>query len=237
MSVAKTQEPKPTAADEPLQSQNTPTLEARCWTPKTGPAMHVHHIPLSSEAHVAIIAVSVIANKERNGKTTAVRFGAWHETWNKNEPHPFACAQLKHVSARFQGDVGSPSFQAFLESEEFEGTQGGPRGASHLGMGDSGVRMVPQFSVDCQGVSRSVGPTACCSACDGCSRASWVWTPTGRDRFSFQILATCFFLEPLCCRHHCHFVLCRWWCVVPLFLWAGGGLVFVRVSTCVARDV
>ena len=47
--------------------------------------------------------------------------------------------------------------------------------------------MVPQFSVDCQGVSRSVGLPACCSAWDGSSRASWVWTPTGRARFSLQI--------------------------------------------------
>ena len=110
-------------------------------------------------------------------------------------------------------------------------------GASHLGLGDSGVRVVPQFSVGCQGVSRSVGLPACCSAWDGCSHASWVWTPTGRARFSLQILATIFFVEPLCCPHHCHFVLCRWWCVVPLFLWARVGQVLIDVSTCVARDL
>ena len=102
--------------------------------------------------------------------------------------------------------------------------------AWHLGLGDSGVRVVPHFSVDCQGVSRSVGLPACCSAWDGCSRASWVWTPAGRARFSLATIS--FFVEPLCCPHHCQFVWCRWWCVAPLFLWARVGQVLVDVSTC-----
>ena len=41
-----------------------------------------------------------------------------------------------------------------------------------------------------------------------------------------------FFVEPLCCPHHCQFVLCRRWCVAPLFLWGRVGQVLVDVSTC-----
>ena len=46
-----------------------------------------------------------------------------------------------------------------------------------------------------------------------------------------------FFVQPLCCPHHCHFVLCRWWYVVPLFLWARVGQILVDVFMCVARSV
>ena len=41
-----------------------------------------------------------------------------------------------------------------------------------------------------------------------------------------------FFCGALCCPHHCQFVLCRWWCVAPLFLWGRVGQVLVDVSTC-----
>ena len=46
-----------------------------------------------------------------------------------------------------------------------------------------------------------------------------------------------FFVEPLCCPHHCQFVLCRWWCVAPLFLWARFGQVLFDVTTCRSKFV